>query len=213
MTEQNVPPPQAQGSGVGHVIRTLPSWKRKLIGISLVMGAVGAGGQLASSSLQSHPTPPVNSSGTPAANATPTDAPPAPNGARGFVSSTPAPKGDAPATPPAIVGQDTSPTMTQRVSPWMTRVGLSFFVGIVVGLVSRMFLKIAAGITVLIGGVILALSYFHVLNVDMSSVKTEYASASAWLGDQAVRLKDMVLHALPSTSSAAAGFLSGFKRR
>lgn len=211
MPDENLP--QQDRSRVGEVIRTLPGWKRKMLASSLVIGVVGAGGQLASSSLQSHPTPAANTSGGPAANASPADAPPVPNGARGFVSSTGTPATDTPATPPASVGQDTSPTMTQRVTPWMTRVGLSFFVGIIVGLVFRMFIKIAAGITVLIGGLILALSYFHVLNIDMSSVKTEYASASAWLGDQASRLKDVVLHALPSTSSAAVGFLSGFKRR
>jgi uncharacterized membrane protein (Fun14 family) len=205
-------------SQVSEALRMMPSWKRKLLGVSLVVGLAGAGGQLASSALKSNPAPTANNPTAPAANVSPADAPPtpAPSGASGFVSATgrPAPQTDAPAASPGAASDPSPPTtLTQRLTPWMTHVGLSFFVGIVVGLIFRIFMKMALGITALIAALIFALSYFHVLNIDMTAVKTEYASVSAWAGDQVARLKDLVMHALPSSSSAAVGFFAGFKRR
>jgi len=95
----------------------------------------------------------------------------------------------------------------------MTRIGLSFFVGIVVGTIFRTFAKMAIGITALIAAAMAGLSYFHIFNVDFSSVQNEYQHGVSWLHDQAYRLKDVVFNALPSSTSAAVGFISGLKRK
>jgi uncharacterized membrane protein (Fun14 family) len=207
----------------------MPSWKRKLATASLVLGAVGGGTQLASSALESKTSPSANTTTVATTPAAPgasgggaSSAMPA--GSSGFVAGgapysaknqPPYPSAADPGTitAPPTTAPSQPPTLTQRISPWMTRLGISFFVALIIGLMFRTFLKIAAGITVVIGGIILALSYFHVLNIDMTQVKTEYASASGWIADQGTRLKDLVMHALPSSSAAAAGFMSGFKKK
>jgi len=222
MTQENpVPPSELQHkSAVVRTLGTMPSWKRKLMVVSLVVGLIGLGTQAASALLQ-HPTPPaqpVTPNGTPSAPAARSSngQSKTPGGSSGFVSGQPvaAPvPGSADTTTAAPTTSPSEPTLTERATPWMTRIGLSFFVGIVAGIVFRTFAKVAVGFSVIIAGIFVALSYFHVLNIDMTAVKGEYASASAWLGDQVTRLKDAVFHALPSSSAAAAGFLSGFKKR
>ncbi len=192
-------------SPVVRTLGTMPSWKRKLLGVSLIIGLIGIGGE-AASALLGHSNPPP-AAPAPAAQ---TSHSILPQGSSGFVTGQPSPADTSPAAP---APQNQNPGLTEKVTPWMTKFGLSFFVGIVAGVIFRTFIKLAVGITVLIAGLFLALSYFHILNIDMTTVKTEYASAAAWLTDQASRLKDVIFHALPSSTTAAAGFLAGFKKR
>jgi uncharacterized membrane protein (Fun14 family) len=51
------------------------------------------------------------------------------------------------------------------------------------------------------------------MNVDLTAVKSSTTQAGGWLADQSYRLKDMLFHALPSSTAASIGFLLGFKRR
>ena len=95
----------------------------------------------------------------------------------------------------------------------MGRLGISFFAGVVLGTIARTFVKLAAMGAVVIGLIFAGLSYFHILNVDLTTMKTRYASASEWIEDQGGKLKGVALGALPSSTSAAAGFFAGFKRR
>jgi uncharacterized membrane protein (Fun14 family) len=118
----------------------------------------------------------------------------------------------APPTPEATVPvRDRS--RFERVAPIASRIGVSFLVGMCLGIVFRTFLKTMAAITAAVTAVFLLLSYFQVLNVDLTTMKVNYDSAAQWLGDQVGRLKEVVMNAVPSSASVTIGFLSGFKKR
>jgi len=98
----------------------------------------------------------------------------------------------------------------------MTRVGFSLFLGLMVGLIFRTFLRIATLLCALTIAAAAALSYFHIVNVDMTAVQQGTTQATSWLTDQTFRLAHLLFGALPatmSTGSAGAGFFIGFKRR
>jgi len=75
-----------------------------------------------------------------------------------------------------------------------------------------MFIKSMAVLAAIVAVTITGLSYFKVLNIDFTKMKTHYDSATSWAKDQTVRLKDVVMGALPSTTMAAVGFFLGFKK-
>ena len=106
-----------------------------------------------------------------------------------------------------------APSWRERISPWMSKVGLSFIVGLVVGWVFRAFLKVMS----LLGGallaILLALSYFNVLNIDMTAAREQYASTMAWATDQAHHLAKAILNHLPGSTSSFLGLFVGFRRR
>jgi uncharacterized membrane protein (Fun14 family) len=109
--------------------------------------------------------------------------------------------------------KETSPTLNQRLSPEMTKMGLSFIAGFVLGWVFRAFLKMAsmigaAGIAILMG-----LSWLRIVNIDLSSAQQEYNTAMAWLNDQAWILAKNVLAHIPGSASTFAGLYLGFKRK
>jgi uncharacterized membrane protein (Fun14 family) len=68
-------------------------------------------------------------------------------------------------------------------------------------------------LTIVGGGLLLGLSYFHVVNVDFSKAQTEYSSAVTWLSDQASKLRDVAMSYLPASSSSLAGLVVGFKKK
>ena len=94
----------------------------------------------------------------------------------------------------------------------MTRVGFSLFVGVIVGLLFRTFIRIALSISALVIAGATALSFFHI-NIDMTVVKADASQTTHWLTHQAYVLKGMLFHALPSSTSASLGFIFGFKKR
>lgn len=100
-----------------------------------------------------------------------------------------------------------------KYSPEATRLGVSVVGGFVVGWLFRAFLKMAMLLALLGVGVMVALSYFGVMNVDLSAAREHYASAAHWLTDQAGRMKDVVLAHLPSGGGGAVGAWLGFRRR
>jgi len=108
---------------------------------------------------------------------------------------------------------EASPTLTQRFSPWLTRVGFTFIVGFVVGWAFRAFIKIMSMIASLALAVVLALSYFGVLNVDFSSAEKQYESAMSWVTDQASRAAKTILNHIPGSASSFAGMFIGFRRK
>jgi uncharacterized membrane protein (Fun14 family) len=57
-----------------------------------------------------------------------------------------------------------------------------------------------------------ALSYFKVLHIDVTTMKQNYDSAFGWAQGQAGKIKDVVMAALPSATSAVVGFFFGFKK-
>ena len=232
MTDKHLPPPTHDSPPprsfglVDHrahweeLKRHLPPWKRKLLGVSLIIGILGFGTQITSKVLHhSAPAPAVTgpTQMSRPTQSTPGTASPSKVGGSGFVSGNPQPdpyttSTPAPTATPAPTSTD-SHTITDTITPWMGKLGISFFVGVVLGTVARAFVKLAAMGAVAIGLIFAGLSYFHVVNVDLTAMKTKYASATEWLEDQGGRLKNVAVGALPSSTSAMAGFFAGFKRR
>ena len=105
------------------------------------------------------------------------------------------------------------PTLAQKVSPWAMRMGLSLLVGFLIGFALRVFVRITVTLLLLGIGLLMLLSYFHVVNVDLSAEKTKYESTVNWAQDQAYRLKDSALSHLPSSGGGALGAFAGFRRR
>ena len=212
MTEENqITPVDQHRSKVVRAFGTMPGWKRTLLGVSLLIGAIGAFGEVASYSHHKNAQPPSAETRSTSNPNAPSYVPP---GSSGFAGKQPdTDSAPSTATPTNTTSTDQSPTATETVTPWMRRLGFSFFVGLVVGFLFRTFLKMATMLSLLVGGGFLALSYFGILNVDLTSVKSQYASSASWISDQAFRLKDVIFAALPSSTAAGAGFLSGFKRR
>jgi len=94
------------------------------------------------------------------------------------------------------------------------RVGASVLLGYVIGWIFRTFLKIMATGTLLLAGLLTAASYFRVLNVDFTAVaEQKYKDSSAWITDQADRLRDAALAHLHSTSGGAIGAFLGFRKK
>jgi uncharacterized membrane protein (Fun14 family) len=177
-----------------HAVRTMPRWKWKLLGFGLMIGCIGVGGQVASTYLKPPATPQSHT-----ATAAPV------NGAQ--------PSAGSPAATPASPAPASSPTIVDMITPFMSHFGFSLFVGIVVGLVFRTFIRVALLFSALIIGGAMALSYFFHVNVDMSVVKADTSQAVSWLTDQGYHLKGMLFQALPSSTAAGVGFLFGFKKR
>src|SRR5436309_3446103 len=127
MTDQHSPAvdQSQQRSALARELSTMPRWKHKLLALSLAIGIIGAGGEVATSVLKNRAPPTTSPQAVPSASNT---APP-PVGSSGFVSGQPtlnsSPQSSTNSAPAA-----NNPTLTDRVTPWMRRVGLSFFVGI-----------------------------------------------------------------------------------
>jgi uncharacterized membrane protein (Fun14 family) len=194
-----------------HAVRTMPRWKKILLVMSLLVGVAGFGVQEASSYMRKSapptPTPAVTGRPAPSGGVMP-------GGSSGFVGGgSPASPAPDSSTSTTSSPQTQAPSVSDKMTPYVTRIGFSVFIGAVVGFIFRTFIKLAAGITALIVAIAIGLSYFHILNVDMTAVKTETANASGWLSDQAGRLKEVIFSALPSSTGAGAGFVFGFKRR
>jgi uncharacterized membrane protein (Fun14 family) len=144
------------------------------------------------------------------------------SGTRVTTTSVPAPAGSSKfidgGTPPSDAAITTTTreepqTLIGRLSPNATRIGGSVVAGFVFGWIFRAFLKTVTFFALLAGAALLALSYFGVINVDLSSAREHYASALHWLSDQGARLKDAVIAHLPSSGGGALGAFLGFRRR
>jgi uncharacterized membrane protein (Fun14 family) len=212
------PAAAADGSMARRALASLPAWKVKLLGASLVLALVGGGGQVASSVMDrtAADAPPVSFPADDASART-TVVPP---GNSGFVDRRRTSTGGGSETegpvPPAAASPDAPQRERgrfERIAPVATKIGISFLVGMIVGIVFRTFLKTMAAITAFVAVVFVLLSYFQVLNLDLTSMKASYDSFAGWLADQAGRLKDVAMNALPSSTSVTVGFLSGLKKR
>jgi len=91
--------------------------------------------------------------------------------------------------------------------------GFGFVGGFIIGFIFRAFVKMMTLITVVFVGILAALSYFHIFNIDFTAVHRAYDSNAAWINDQAMRLKDVIVAHLPSTTTGAAGVWFGTRRR
>jgi uncharacterized membrane protein (Fun14 family) len=196
MSDDEATQSSSERTSVRRAVKSMPRWKKSLIGLSLVLALVGGGAQIASAigarSVREE------AAGESAPQTTP--------GTSGLL-----PAGSAEtSTPPEEVAPPPSPL--QRMAPHLTRIGGSFFAALVLGMIFRTFIKTAAMITAGAAGLFFVLTYFNVLNLDVAGMQTQYDSVVGWVSTQAGRLKDVVFAALPSSTSAAAGFFVGFKR-
>ena len=199
-------------SKLKNAVKSMPRWKWRLLGVGLVVGLIGVAGEAAilfhGGTVATGKTTTV----TKTVVATP-GAPPV--GSSGFVGA-PSNNSTPPGTETTVTTTtptDASPSLVQALTPFMTHVGFSLFIGVVVGLIFRTFLKMALSLTAVVMLGAWALSYYHIMNVDMTLVKDQTAQATSWLADQGYRLRDMLFHALPSSSGATVGFILGFKKR
>jgi uncharacterized membrane protein (Fun14 family) len=113
------------------------------------------------------------------------------------------------ASPPA----PEKPWLTHKVSPWAMRVGLACIGGFVIGFIFRLFLKIMTLLTLAVMTILVALSYFNVMNIDFTAVEKKYESGAAWVTGQAeIASKKLASH-LPGSGSGFLGMFMGFRRR
>jgi uncharacterized membrane protein (Fun14 family) len=188
-----------------HAVAELPSWKKRLLSLTLVAALLGGGARLA-----------TMAAAKPRVEASPTTTPVVvneamPSGSSGFVNARATASSEAAIDAP-VQTDAPEPSRTEFYSGWVFRIGLSIFIGIVIGTVFRMFIKTMAVLTAVVVTAIVVLSYFKVINIDFTTMKDNYESFAGWAQGQVGRLKDVVMASLPSTTSAAVGFFLGFKR-
>ncbi|CAN5514383.1 hypothetical protein BH10PLA1_BH10PLA1_18310 [soil metagenome] len=182
-------------------IFNMPIWQKGFLALATALGGAGVAGQTYSKfSPQQQPV--VNTQNAPAA-VTPSES-------SGFVDERRVPN---PPPDPAAPDAQTEPGLVQYNSPWMTRVGLSFVGGFIIGWAFRVFIKTMMLVTVLGVALLVGLSYFHVVNVDFSAARVKYADSIEWVIDQAAKLRDAAMTYLPSTSTGVAGLFVGVKRK
>jgi len=99
------------------------------------------------------------------------------------------------------------------MAPHATHIGVSFIVGFILGWAFRVFVKTMAMIAALATALFFGLSYFNVMNIDLSKAEKQYDSGKTWLVDQAGRLKDAVKTHLPSSGATFLGLFVGFRRK
>lgn len=179
-------------------LATMPTWHKIVLFLGLALAIAGGAGWM------------VSHASTTTTTTTQTQAPSAKvPGSSGFVDSSNAPS-DSTTT---VVTHEEPPSLIARLSPNATRIGGSVVAGFIFGWIFRAFLKTVTFFALLAAGALFALSYFGVINVDLSSAREQYSSALHWLTDQGSRLKDVLLTHLPSSSGGAVGAFLGFRRR
>jgi uncharacterized membrane protein (Fun14 family) len=183
-------------------VATMPRWHKLVLLLGVVLAIAGGIGCLMTRGTSDTGTR-VTTVNTPAART--------PAGASNFVDGRSAPADTTTTT--TVVTHEEPPSLIARLSPNATRIGGSVVAGFVFGWIFRAFLKTMAFFALLAGAALTALSYFGVINVDLSSAREHYASVMHWLSDQGMRLKDAVISHLPSSSGGAVGAYLGFRRR
>jgi uncharacterized membrane protein (Fun14 family) len=199
----STPQPGSRGSSASlkAQIRTMPKWHKLVLSLGLLCASLGAAGWVTGKVAQRS----VDEAAAGAGGAS------VPQGSSNFLRSTdPARRADA---APDVAGTEPEQGFVLRISPKVMRVGVSLLVGFIVGFLFRMFVKTMLLVTLVIGGIFFALTYFNVVNVDLTSAQQTYDGAREWLTDQATRLKDVVLAHLPSSASGGVGAFIGFRRR
>jgi uncharacterized membrane protein (Fun14 family) len=193
-------------------LRTMPRWHRVVLLIAVLLAAAGSVGWAVTRTAPGErrvipPTPAAASAAAPSVSKSL-----APRS--GFVDE----RTTTVATPlPADAVADANDTTPggwiSRLSPHATGVGVSVVAGFLMGWLFRAFLKTMTFFALIVAGLLAALSYFGVLNVDMTAARGHYGDAVHWLTDQAMRLKDVIVAHLPSSGGGAFGAFMGFRRR
>jgi uncharacterized membrane protein (Fun14 family) len=178
-----------------HIMR-MPSWHKYVLMVAMAFAAVGGMGRVR----QLMGTGPIPAS-TPAQT-------PAPQNTSGSTSR----NNFANAPTPGNAEATDANAVPWYLSPRFLSIGGSVLGGFVVGWLMRVFVKMTALIGLTLGALIAGLSYFHVMNVDFTSMQQHYNSDVSWLGDQASRLKDVAIGYLPVHTGGLFGMFMGFRR-
>ena len=172
-----------------HVVR-MPGWHKKVLLVAVVLAIAGTLGQVVGyfNKAPVSVTSETNS---------------IPSGSCAFDSGT---------NPAVQTTSEKSLPLWQRLSPSAKRIGVSLVIGFLLGWIFRAFLKTMAMLTILVVGLLALLSYFNVLNIDLSAARQHYDSVAHWLADQAMRLKDVIAAHIPSGVSGTLGAFIGARR-
>jgi uncharacterized membrane protein (Fun14 family) len=126
---------------------------------------------------------------------------------------------DSPATTQSSPGsvsstdQSTGIPGSSVLARWSRRAGASLLIGFVVGWAFRTFLKIMATITAAILAAFLMLSYFNVMNVDLTAMEKKSTNATAWITDQGNRLRHTAMSHVHSTLGGIVGLAMGARKK
>jgi uncharacterized membrane protein (Fun14 family) len=111
-------------------------------------------------------------------------------------------------------GAGSAPHSSGEASDWspaIFRLGFSFFAGFCIAFALRTFLRL----TMVVAGVVLlllfGLQYAGFVEVNWGKIGADYDSFVAWLSAQVRSFHAFITGYLPSSASAAAGLLLGFK--
>ncbi len=212
MTEQ-----ESQQSESGRTPR-VPAWKKGLLGIALVLTAVGGGFAMYDTLATPSGVPseePRRSKG--AEELQPRELNPE-EGRDRSRPELPAWPGEAPRTEP----EKTEPTAgsdgaagAEGESLWpaaLFRLGFGFFVGFSIGYAIRVFVRIALVAVGLAFLLLFGLQYGGLIPVDWSAMGTVLDQAVAWVRANAAGFRAFITGQLPSAASALAGAAVGFKK-
>ncbi len=184
----------------------MPTWHQYALVGALVLGSVGVVGKVRQ--LAGIGTPTTHT--TTITQAAPADVSPHSS----FTGDSTSPQSGTSGTGAfdTITTTQTTAEQPWYLSPGFLNLGASVIGGFIVGWLLRVFVKT----TILVGSLMAmlfgALSYFHIMNVDFTSVQQHYNTEVAWLTDQAYRLKDMVIAHLPAHAGGLFGIFMGFRR-
>ena len=174
----------------------LSGWKRYLLGISGALGMAGffyPGGQnqpeprLRAMPVEEHQTDPVFHENGLRSN-------PAESSERGDEVS-----GEGPWKDPLM-------------RSYASRMGISFFVALLVGTLLRLFLRGMVTVIVLASIAAVALVHYGVIQPFWTEDSDFYRESAGWVKDQTLTVKEMVKSHAPSGFSAAAGLFLGIRR-
>lgn len=116
-------------------------------------------------------------------------------------------------TPPQPATTEPDDAWKARWSERGAKWGLSFLGGFAIGLATRTFLKAVAILGALAVCSVLALSYFRVVNIDLSTARDQWTTHGEWITQQAVKLRDVLWSHLPSSTAAIVGVGVGLMRK
>ncbi len=186
----------------------LSPWKKWLLSVFLVMASVGSVAWTHAKLTMPAPSATVTSDDAPAY----LRSDPTPENSAGLLGDAPARSADPGGT---TLKKAQAPELPWhgRMGGWFARLGISFAVGLLVGVFFRSFLKTMAALTAVAVAAIVALSYFEILDIDTANMRANYDSAAGWASGQIGGVKDFVMGYLPSVTASGLGFAVGFLRR
>src|SRR5262249_54442933 len=134
-----------------HHVLTMAGWQKSLLTLATIVFGAGLAGQ--GVGVARHKAP-ANATTPTAANS------------RGIVT--------AENPPPEQSAAPEQKAWYEKLSPKATAVGLTFLVGFIIGWAFRVFVKMMMMISALAIAIFAGLSYFNVMNVDMSKAEQKY---------------------------------------